>query len=1010
MHELIISWPSGKKTFSPSDSPVTLGRSLESSVVVSDLTASRKHLTFAWNNDSWVAEDVSTHGSFNSAGVALDKQWTLTGDLKIRLGDPEGQDISITLSTSSETPLAPPLPPAAEEYQMTTVFDENNPLPEAAQPDIHAGQPVGDDFDRRFDDVLPPLPGEESAVPSISAEDVSPAAGFDGGDQVTNLQPSDSAVTKLESKPDDVSSLPITDGVPPMPSPPQSPDFGESAGKAPDSVTPPEPPAVPETPAPPIFGETPPALPETPEPPIFGETPPEPVETPALPETPEPPIFGETPPEPVEKPKPPIFGETPPEPVETPAVPETPEPPIFGDNAAESVDPTAPSTETNATTDNDDPLTQPTEPILNQTSPEPPIFGETPPEPVETPALPETPEPPIFGDTPPEPVETPALPETPQPPTFGDNAAELPETPALPETPQPPTFGENAAELPVEPTQPIDGEDFGGNPPNTEQAPAEVAEAQPFDPIAPPPIAEQTAPSATTNESQEEDSTILNDTPPPPPSSNGGQNPTPPTPATNQPPAAQPFVNSPTPDQSNEAPTAWNQPAQPPGPPASIQNVPPQPVTAGANPNPGGHWASQPSATVVQDNSLRVEVDGEHQVFQPHQEVTIGRDQNCTIVLDKRHSLASRQHVRITFRDGAWWMEDFSSKGTFVDGAQIKNPYQANGGFKALLGNKQAGTEVKIVAPGEHKINAKRRWPLFAAIAGAAVLLAFIIGIGVVATRGDDTAATTTVSPEQMEAAFLDQAKRSTVLIVSGDDQGVSTGSGFFVSETLIVTNQHVVDGDDLLEIAVSNGNDDPVELTYVGQILDRHPFLDIAVVQLTGELIPAATPADEDPGLSAPGFSIGPLQSGNDSSVEVGSSDGLVLGTTVFSTGFPGSFNTIGANNEGGLQLPPVGTDSGGASSFAIWPGCNNPTAEAAIPQGSPTGVQCNEAGDVKNAVVTTSFTSGPGASGSPVYQDGKVIAVVFAGAAGEAETNSGRSITSSSFKDWLDPIIAAN
>ena len=503
--------------------------------------------------------------------------------------------------------------------------------------------------------------------------------------------------------------------------------------------------------------------------------------------------------------------------------------------------------------------------------------------------------------------------------------------------------------------------------------------------------------------------------------------PSPATPATPEPPSpSEPF-------SAPAQPTVPNQPAAPsvgsPTLPHAPQDQASNPAAANtafnsqpkafqANTGPtfdqqpaagAPHWAAEPSTTAIVDNTIRIEVDNKDYTFQPHQEVTIGRDQNCSVVLDKRHALASRQHVRMTYRDNVWWMEDFSSKGTFVDGSPIKNPYRATGGFKALLGNKQAGTEVKIVAPGEHVPNRKNRLPMYLAVGAAVALLFAVIAGGVLLTSGDEEAVETTISSEILEAQFLEKAKQSSAMIIANTEEGISTGSGFFVSETLIVTNQHVVDGDDLLEVAISTGNDDPVEPTYVATVLERHPFLDIAVLQLTGELVPAPeSGADEN--LVTGSFTVGPLGPSNVDFVEVGSSDDLVLGTRVFTTGFPGSLNSVGADDAGDLQLPPVGTSSGNAASYDLWPGCNNPSADSRIPQGSPSGVQCNSEGDIKNAVVTTTFTSGPGASGSPVYQGEKVIAVVFSGTAGEVESNASRSITSTSFKPWLDNVLATN
>lgn len=50
--------------------------------------------------------------------------------------------------------------------------------------------------------------------------------------------------------------------------------------------------------------------------------------------------------------------------------------------------------------------------------------------------------------------------------------------------------------------------------------------------------------------------------------------------------------------------------------------------------------------------------------------ITIGRDQNCTLVLND--SYASSHHARVFPKDGAWWLEDLgSTNGTMMDGRPV---------------------------------------------------------------------------------------------------------------------------------------------------------------------------------------------------------------------------------------------------------------------------------------------------------------------------------------------------
>ena len=78
------------------------------------------------------------------------------------------------------------------------------------------------------------------------------------------------------------------------------------------------------------------------------------------------------------------------------------------------------------------------------------------------------------------------------------------------------------------------------------------------------------------------------------------------------------------------------------------------------------------------------------------------------------------------------------------------------------------------------------------------------------------------------------------------------------------------------------------------------------------------------------------------------------------------------------------------------------------AIRSSSPAGVTCSQGGDIDRGVLLSSFASGQGASGSPVFHDDEVIGVVYAGAPDEA--NASLNIASATFRTWLDEIVASN
>ena len=67
-------------------------------------------------------------------------------------------------------------------------------------------------------------------------------------------------------------------------------------------------------------------------------------------------------------------------------------------------------------------------------------------------------------------------------------------------------------------------------------------------------------------------------------------------------------------------------------------------------------------------------------------------------------------------------------------------------------------------------------------------------------------------------------------------------GSGFVVSsDGLIVTNAHVVDGSDKVEVSLKDGR------TYKGKVMGTDSLTDVAVIKIDAESLPAVTFADSD-------------------------------------------------------------------------------------------------------------------------------------------------------------------
>ncbi len=429
------------------------------------------------------------------------------------------------------------------------------------------------------------------------------------------------------------------------------------------------------------------------------------------------------------------------------------------------------------------------------------------------------------------------------------------------------------------------------------------------------------------------------------------------------------------------------------GPPPGLEFEAPRPGAPAPSPEfgfdaPGPGLGQQPSpdaspltpaTTIISDSTLRLHVDGQDYTFLPGTEVTVGRDPSCLVQLDERHSLVSRRHLQIQFRDNAWWMEDYSSKGTFVDNRRLKGQYKAEGAFVANLGDDDAGTPLRIITAGEHRSPSNLNLPLIAAL--AAVALIPLIALAFLLLRNSNS------DPD------FAAAKQSTVMLL-GQEGG--QGTGFFVTDNLILTNQHVAALSPQMLVAVSRDGDAPAQIEYATSLVANHPYLDIAVLQVTNR----ATIGPD--GVEIPSDPVGQVGL---PPVKIGDSDSITLGDVVFSTGFPGRLSITSADDMGNLRLPPVSPNSGEASSFTIWPGCSNPDWQTFIPAESPEGVTCSSEGDVENGVLIANFSSGQGASGSAVFRDNEMVAVVFAGAVDEA--NASLNITSNSFADWLDDVI---
>lgn len=103
MHQLHVTFEGRRYSFEPGK-VVTVGRSADSDVVVSDPTVSRQHIRLAWGRDGWVFEGVGRSGTFTGGQPVT--RLVLTGPMQFCLASPQGPVVQME-------PVYAPDPPAA---------------------------------------------------------------------------------------------------------------------------------------------------------------------------------------------------------------------------------------------------------------------------------------------------------------------------------------------------------------------------------------------------------------------------------------------------------------------------------------------------------------------------------------------------------------------------------------------------------------------------------------------------------------------------------------------------------------------------------------------------------------------------------------------------------------------------------------------------------------------------------------------------------------------------------
>jgi pSer/pThr/pTyr-binding forkhead associated (FHA) protein len=295
-----------------------------------------------------------------------------------------------------------------------------------------------------------------------------------------------------------------------------------------------------------------------------------------------------------------------------------------------------------------------------------------------------------------------------------------------------------------------------------------------------------------------------------------------------------------------------------------------------------------PAATIaIDDQALRLRPPAApERVFAVGQAVVVGRDPDCDVVIDD--PLVSRHQLRFSHTGKHWTVEDLrSSRGTYMDGRRIAGRTPAEGAFTLRLGGSDAGAELEVITPGEHRVP-KSKLPLL--LSAVAVLVALIGGgLAVILSGGDDEQALPPVADLAMSVVL--------VVPLTEDGDGCGGGSGSVVADGLILTNFHVIaakqaqkQGGTLVNcrgdvmVVAGDGRDEPPSSRHPAEVLIADPDLDLAVLRVTDD------------------FPFPP--------VKLGDSDAVKAGDSMRALGYPGI---------GGATLTVTdGTVSGRASGGA--------------------------------------------------------------------------------------------